>query len=172
MKRKYNNPQNKNKHKIKKKATSIEKIKEIIEILNLNNTSDKEKIDDIKEKEKINLNETDDNTQNIKITSCQKNPEEINNSKKNEIISSQDNIKKSILKENQKKGLPDKSYFYTKFKNWEKYDNNKFHFTNFAGDGNCGYRCVSLQLFGSEDEHYIIRPNVFHYLYKNREQII
>lgn len=74
----------------------------------------------------------------------------------------------SILKENQKKGLPNKSYFYTKFENWEKYDNNEFHFTNVAGDGNWWYRCVSLQLFGSEDDYNIIRQNVFHYLDKNR----
>ena len=63
----------------------------------------------------------------------------------------------SILKEKQKKGLPDKNYFYTKFKGWEKYDNNEFHFTNVDGDGNCGYRCVSLHLFGSEDDYNIIR---------------
>ena len=54
MKRKNNNPHNKNKHNIKKKTTSIEKIRAIMELLNLNNNSEKEKIDDIKEKEKIN----------------------------------------------------------------------------------------------------------------------
>lgn len=82
MKRKYKNPLNKNKHKLKKKTTSIEKIREIMELLNLNSTSYKEKIDNIKEKGKINLNNADDNTQNIKITSSPKKSEEINNSTK------------------------------------------------------------------------------------------
>ena len=168
MKRKNNYPRGKNKSGVEKKTTSIEKIRAIMELLNLNNTSEKEKIDDIKEKEKINLNDADDNMENIEVTSSLKIQKEINNSSNNKIISSQDNIKMSTLKEKEKKGLPDKNYFYTKFKNWENYDNNEFHFTNVDGDGNCGYRCVSLQLFGSEDDYNIIRQNVFHYLDKNR----
>ena len=58
------------------------------------------------------------------------------------------------------------------FKNTYKYPKKYFYFVNVEGDGNCGYRCIGLQLFRSEEDHPIIRESVFNFLDINRNNYL
>ena len=164
MKRKLNHEQKNNKIKQKKKTTQIEKINKILELLDLNKSSDPENFDITKKNQTINFNKDKYNNDISMSNQSEKN----NNSKVYKDSESINNLKLKNIKQNIKSGLVDKSFFYNKFENWEKHDKNEFYFADVKRDGNCGYRCIALQLFGSEEKYSKIRENVFNYLDNNR----
>ena len=164
MKRKLNHEQKNNKIKQKKKTTQIEKINKILELLDLNKSSDPENFDITKKNQTIDFNKDKYNNDISMSNQSEKN----NNSKVYKDSESINNLKLKNIKQNIKSGLVDKSFFYNKFENWEKHDKNEFYFADVKRDGNCGYRCIALQLFGSEEKYSKIRENVFNYLDNNR----
>ena len=44
-----------------------------------------------------------------------------------------------------------------------------FNLTNVDGDGNCGYRPLTLQIYEDEEVHYKIREDICNYLHLNAE---
>ena len=69
-----------------------------------------------------------------------------------------------------KSGLPNKAYFKEKYQQniGNIFNKNDFILQDVKPDGNCGYRCISLQFFGEEDKYYIILENVYKYLSFNK----
>jgi len=69
-----------------------------------------------------------------------------------------------------KTGLPNKTYFIEKYQQniGNIYNIQDFILQDVKPDGNCGYRCISLQIYGEEDKYYIIRENVYKYLTINK----
>ena len=71
-------------------------------------------------------------------------------------------------------GLPNKEYFMSKYANnsnsntilYNPYD---FKYQDVKRDGNDGYRCIALQLLGSEEFHNDIRMDVYNFLHNNRD---
>ena len=77
------------------------------------------------------------------------------------------NLPKKILA-----GLPNREYFITKYLNnynnilYNPYD---YKYQEVKDDGNGGYRCIALQLFGNEEFHNDIRMDVYNFLHHNKE---
>ena len=112
---------------------------------------------------------------NIKDALINKNKEEINininsdiDSEKidnrdeniiNELEDFEPNIKNKKQYNNHKYGLANKAYFLEKYQQSQGniFNKNEFILRDVKSDGNCGYRCISLQLYGEEDKYYIIR---------------
>ena len=55
-------------------------------------------------------------------------------------------------KKENKCGLVDKDYFLKKYNIENKYNKEDFIIIDVLGDGNCGFRAISLQLYGTEEE--------------------
>ena len=72
------------------------------------------------------------------------------------------------IKEN-KCGFVDKDYFLKKDNIENKYNKEDFILIDVLGDGTCGFRAISLQLYGIEEEYNKIRKNVFNFLKANKE---
>lgn len=81
----------------------------------------------------------------------------------NELEDFEPNIKNKKHYNNQKYGLANKAYFLEKYQQNQGniFNKNDFILRDVKSDGNCGYRCISLQLYGEEDKYYIIRENVY-----------
>ena len=45
------------------------------------------------------------------------------------------------------------------------FNNNEFIFQDVVGDLNCGYRCTSLQIYGTEENYNLIRQQIYNYLH-------
>ena len=76
-----------------------------------------------------------------------------------------------LKKKPNKAGLVDKNFILNKINN-TKLNISQFYLQDVKGDGNCGYRCISLQLYGNENEYTKIRNDVYSYLNSNRNQFI
>ena len=69
-------------------------------------------------------------------------------------------------------GLPNKDFFINKYLNnynnilYNPYD---YKYQDVKDDGNCGYRCIALQLLGNEEFHNDIRMDVYNFLRSNKE---
>ena len=72
-------------------------------------------------------------------------------------------------KKENKCGFVDKDYFLKKDNIENKYNKEDFILIDVLGDGNCGFRAISLQLYGIEEEYNKIRKNVFNFLKANKE---
>ena len=73
-------------------------------------------------------------------------------------------------KKNENKcGLVDKNYFLKKYNIENKYNKEDFMFIDVLGYGNCSFRAISLQLYGTEEDYDKIRKNVFNFLNANKE---
>ena len=73
-------------------------------------------------------------------------------------------------KKNENKcGLVDKDYFLKKNNIENKYNKEDFMFIVVLGNGNCSFRAISLQLYGTKEEYDKIRKNVFNFLNANKE---
>ena len=55
--------------------------------------------------------------------------------------------------------LVDKDYFIKKYNIENKYNKEDFMVIDVLGDDNCGFRDISLQLYGTEEEYDKIRKN-------------
>ena len=77
----------------------------------------------------------------------------------NELEDFEPNIKNKKQYNNHKYGLANKAYFLEKYQQSQGniFNKNEFILRDVKSDGNCGYRCISLQLYGEEDKYYIIR---------------
>ena len=77
----------------------------------------------------------------------------------NELKDFEPNIKNKKQYNNHKYGLANKAYFLEKYQQSQGniFNKNEFILRDVKSDGNCGYRCISLQLYGEEDKYYIIR---------------
>ena len=77
----------------------------------------------------------------------------------NELKDFEPNIKNRKQYNNHKYGLANKAYFLEKYQQSQGniFNKNEFILRDVKSDGNCGYRCISLQLYGEEDKYYIIR---------------
>ena len=64
-------------------------------------------------------------------------------------------------------GLPNREYFKKFYKEGNPINKNEFIAIDVKGDGNCGYRAISLQLYGVEEMHTIIRKKIYDYLKAN-----
>ena len=53
--------------------------------------------------------------------------------------------------------LVDKDYFIKKYNIENKYNKEDFMVIDVLGDDNCGFRDISLQLYGTEEEYDKIR---------------
>ena len=158
MKRKANDNKNKvHKKKLAKKKTSINNINKILSLLNLNENKTKASKENLKKIENINIHEKNKNT--IEILDD-----------KNELKTNKykDEAKFIKTESNNKKGFVNKEYIINKINEKNIFDKNEFYLQNVTGDGNCGYRCISLQIYGTENHNDNIRKEVFNYLDKNR----
>ena len=70
----------------------------------------------------------------------------------------------SIKKELDLNGLIDKEYLSEKL---NILDINNFKIAEIEPDGNCGYSSISLQLYGSQEYHYLVRNHIYTFLYNN-----
>ena len=61
-------------------------------------------------------------------------------------------------------GLPNREYFKKFYKGGNPIDKNEFISINIKGDDNCGYRAISLQLYGIEEMQAIIKKKIYEYL--------
>ena len=95
---------------------------------------------------------------------------------KNKNISKITNANKTILNKlyyNEckiiKKGLPDKNYIIDKYNNnvWNIYNLDDLYLQNVTGDDNCGYRNISLQIYGREEKYVSIRQDIYRFLTTN-----
>ena len=66
--------------------------------------------------------------------------------------------------------MVNKNFFYQKVKVLNNLCITDFYLQDVGDDGNCGYRCISLQLYGNENEFGKIRDAVYTYLDSNREE--
>ena len=125
--------------------------------INLNNTEDKDNLDQLKSNklEKIKESENEDIFEG--------------NSDNNE-----SNIKSENFEDDfNLVGIPDKEYFQNLITNnqgSQLFLKEWFKFKDIEGDGNCGYRAIANQLLGNEEYHNIIRTDVYNYLKLNLEQ--
>lgn len=85
------------------------------------------------------------------------------------------NLKKDNINNigNYKKGLPDKKCVVEKYKNncGNIFNLEDFYLQNVTGDGNCGYRYISLQIYGTEEKYDSIRQDIYSYLTLNKKCI-
>lgn len=44
-----------------------------------------------------------------------------------------------------------------------------FEIENVIGDGNCGFRVLSLQIYNDQDNYNIIRSHIYNYLNNNKD---
>ena len=160
MKRKASRDKIHKSKNIKRKNDDITKVNEILELVGL-------KSDD---NNKIKKNEPIYNPKEIKPDKNKEFNSYINlspnQSSNNNII-----LKNSHIINSQgirKIGLVNKEFFLNNIKENIKYKQNDFHLEDVEGDGNCGYRCISLQLYGLEDNYHKIRESVYNYLNQNK----
>ena len=133
-------------------------------------------------------NSNDHKEDNIKDALINENKEEINININSDIDAENiDNRDENIINElevfepnsknkkqynNHKYGLANKAYFLEKYQQnpGNIFNKNDFILLDVKSDGNCGYRCISLQLYGEEDKYYIIRENIYNYLTFNKQK--
>ena len=65
-------------------------------------------------------------------------------------------------------GLCNKEYFKNKI-NSNDFKLTDFKVENVIGDGNCGFRSLSLQLYNNQENHNIVRAHIFNFLNNNIE---
>ena len=159
MKRKSNHSRNRtSQKKLTKQKASIHKINEILSLLGLDENKSSTDKKDLKKKENSNIHIKKNKEYDI-----------------SENIFNEPNINKDLdeaqfikTENNNKKGLVNKEYIMNKLKEKNIFNKNEFYLQNVNGDGNCGYRCISLQIYGTENEYASIRKEIFNYLDKNR----
>ena len=157
MKQKATKHSKKKYPKLNKKNTSIDKINEILNLLNLKDNNN-EKLE-----EKPNDNNLIQNSNN--------NNKDVNKNKRQNIYNTENNTTHYLeIKNAQKAGLADKNFLIEKISHSAQLNISDFYLQDVAGDGNCGYRCISLQLFGNENHYAKVRESVYNYLNLNREQ--
>ena len=105
---------------------------------------------------KIDKNNSDINTENIDKNYINDN-----------IIKLKDILNNDGTK-NIYKGLVRNSYFHDKIlnKNLKIID---FEIENEIGDGNCGFRALSLQIYNNQNNYNIVRSHIYNYLNNNKE---
>lgn len=158
MKRKANDNKNKDhKKKLTEKKSSINNITKILSLLGIDEDKTKTDKENLKKLENNNIQEKKKN--NIEIFDDQNEPKTNKNKDAGQFIKTESN---------NKKGFVNKEYIIKKIKEKNIFDKNEFYLQNVTGDGNCGYRCISLQLYGTENLNDNIRQEVFNYLDKNR----
>ena len=144
MKRKANLNSNINSQRnLSKRNYSINKIKEILALLGLEENKSKENKNDFKKFESNNSYNEKNNLEDISNAS--------NFDKK---IDEAQFIKTD---NNYKNGFVNKEYIINKLREKNIFNKNEFYLKNVVGDGNCGYRCISLQIYGTENEYAFIR---------------
>ena len=172
-----------NKNKSKKKKYTEEEIFALLGI-NIQEKTDNNKIETRQKNYTINNESKKNNNDKNKITKKEYNK---NKNEKIDICERDDEtllIAKNKVKETNanekdtdknyvnimKKGLPNKAYFIDKYLNNVGfiYNIKDFSLQDVKGDGNCGYRCISMQIYGEEEKYYIIRENIYKYLYINK----
>ena len=158
MKRKANDNKNKDhKKKLTEKKSSINNITKILSLLGIDEDKTKTDKENLKKLENNNIQEKKKN--NIEIFDDQNEPKTNKNKDAGQFIKTESN---------NKKGFVNKEYIIKKIKEKNIFDKNEFYLQNVTSDGNCGYRCISLQLYGTENLNDNIRQEVFNYLDKNR----
>ena len=163
--------------------------KEIFELLGIN-TQEKTDNNKIKNPQKLssikNISKIYNNdksitnykikkNENAKKVKSKQNDDHLSNTKNKILIKNKEiNFKENLIEKNNdnnmKKGLPNKAYFIEKYQNnvGYIYNINDFNLQDVKADGNCGYRCISLQIYGEEENYYIIREYIYKCLHINK----
>ena len=83
-----------------------------------------------------------------------------------------DNTSNNNEENDELSGIPNREYFVNIINNNNVsniYSKDYFKFQEVNVDGNCGYRAIALQIYGNENNYYIIRKNVYEYLNINKK---